>query len=260
MIKETIVSLINEQSQIKWEIISQSDLQGANAGFAVETNTVYLAEEFLIENEGNSDAISLVLLEEIGHYFDSQLNAEDSLGDEGELFANLVLDKDLDIKELERLKAEEDQIIIHFDGEDFSIEQNSSSRPDLVISDATAPNSAIIGAEIPISFILTNQGDGDNNARSVVKVYFSNDTELDDSDSLIDSNNFYSLSSGASQTVNINETVPNLEIREQYLLFVSEVSSDNNILESNKNNNLLAVPIQIIGGPDLIITEATTLR
>jgi hypothetical protein len=80
------------------EVLSAEQLNGANGAFAVSTNRIYLSQAYLsnisvIEND--SEAISLqslvnLLLEEIGHKIDTLLNALDSQGDEGAIFAKIV--------------------------------------------------------------------------------------------------------------------------------------------------------------------------
>ena len=69
------------------QVVSASDINGANGAFAGQTNRIYLAQEFLLANQQNIDAIAAVLLEEYGHYIDSELNSVDSPGDEGEIFS-----------------------------------------------------------------------------------------------------------------------------------------------------------------------------
>ncbi|MFM6222949.1 MAG: hypothetical protein ACKPDM_21830, partial [Dolichospermum sp.] len=49
---------------------------------------IYLSANFLATS--TAEAISAVLLEEIGHYVDAQINQVDSAGDEGAIFAELV--------------------------------------------------------------------------------------------------------------------------------------------------------------------------
>ncbi|MEL0589047.1 MAG: VWD domain-containing protein [Planktothrix rubescens PR222] len=76
---------------------------------------------------GNVGAIASVLLEEYGHYIDAQINAIDSPGDEGELFADLVQGKALSQSELLGLWGEDDSAIVVWDGEGVSIEQQVQS-------------------------------------------------------------------------------------------------------------------------------------
>ncbi|MEM9274202.1 MAG: hypothetical protein AAGA80_14740, partial [Cyanobacteria bacterium P01_F01_bin.143] len=158
MIKDAIASLINAEAEIEFTVISQGKL-GANGGFASESNTVYLAQEFLEQNAANSEVVVKLLLEEIGHYFDSQFNEEDSPGDEGAIFAAFVLGEELDDSRLERLKAEDDSAVVTVDGETFAIEQ--ADEPDLKVTKVEIPEDILIapGEELPITWRVTNNGE-----------------------------------------------------------------------------------------------------
>ncbi|MBD2491706.1 bluetail domain-containing putative surface protein [Aulosira sp. FACHB-615] len=90
------------------KIVNRADIYGGNAAFSADTGLVYLAVEFLTENHKNPSIITDVLLEEIGHFVDSQINKIDSPGDEGEIFANLVQGNLLREQELQALKSEND--------------------------------------------------------------------------------------------------------------------------------------------------------
>jgi hypothetical protein len=87
-------------------ILSQEQMNGANGAYSGQTNRIYLSEEFLSQNSTNIEAVAGVLIEEIGHWIDQLLNQEDSAGDEGAIFAALVLGENLSDAELEQLKAE----------------------------------------------------------------------------------------------------------------------------------------------------------
>lgn len=64
------------------EIRSASEINGANGAFSAHTGKIYLSQEFLNFNAKNPRAITSVLIEEIGHYVDSQINTTDAAGDE----------------------------------------------------------------------------------------------------------------------------------------------------------------------------------
>lgn len=105
------------------EIRPAAEINNARGAFAAATNTIYLSQELVNENTGNVGAIASVLLEEYGHYLDTQINAIDSPGDEGAIFADLVQGKELSQGELAGLKGEDDSAIVVLDGERVSIEQ-----------------------------------------------------------------------------------------------------------------------------------------
>ncbi len=91
------------------------------------TGKIYLSGEFLAKNVGNVTAVAGVLLEEFGHFVDSQINSVDAIGDEGEIFADLVQGKALSQRELAQLKGEDDSAIVVLDGVVRAIEQRVQS-------------------------------------------------------------------------------------------------------------------------------------
>lgn len=97
-------------------ILSQEQMNGANGAYSGQTNRIYLSEEFLSQNSTNIEAVAGVLIEEIGHWVDQLLNQEDSAGDEGAIFAALVLGESLSDEALAQLKAEDDHGVISANG------------------------------------------------------------------------------------------------------------------------------------------------
>jgi hypothetical protein len=104
------------------EILAGSELGGANAAFAVETNTIYLSQGFLERVGQNPEVLSGALLEEIGHSVDQYLNNSDSPGDEGAIFSALVSGQNLTDSQLHLLYAEDDHGVVQIDGRDISVE------------------------------------------------------------------------------------------------------------------------------------------
>ena len=105
------------------KVVSSGDIAGANGAFGTATNTIYLSKEFLAQNATRLDALTGVLLEEVGHFIDSQVNHLDSPGDEGEIFAAVVQGKNLSQEKLQLLKAEDDRAMALIEGQEISIEQ-----------------------------------------------------------------------------------------------------------------------------------------
>ena len=101
-------------------ITSAATLDGANGIYVQATNIIYLAEETL--KRSPKFALS-VLIEEIGHYLDTKLNTVDSAGDEGELFARLVLNDQLLPKQIKELKKEDDTTTLQIDQHLITVEQ-----------------------------------------------------------------------------------------------------------------------------------------
>ena len=99
-----------------------------------------------------------VILEEFGHFVDAQVNATDTLGDEGELFSDLVRGVSLSAAELGRIQAEDDHAVIVVDGQDVAIEQSA------VISPSTTPNGFVIdvtpsGGTESLGWVVKGNGD-----------------------------------------------------------------------------------------------------
>jgi hypothetical protein len=109
----------------KIEIRSASEINHARGAFAGATNTIYLSEEFLEENNGNIEAIASVLIEEMGHAIDFKVNTSDTPGDEGELFSDLVRGVVVSEGELQRIKGEDDSAVVTIDGQALQIEQST---------------------------------------------------------------------------------------------------------------------------------------
>ncbi|MEG3931156.1 VWD domain-containing protein [Microcoleus sp. T3_B1] len=109
------------------EIRSEAEINGALGAFTAATGKIYLSREFLAKNAGNVTAVAGVLLEEFGHFVDSQINTVDAIGDEGEIFSDLVQGKALSQGELAGLKGEDDSAVVVLDGELRAIEQKVQS-------------------------------------------------------------------------------------------------------------------------------------
>ncbi|NJR63906.1 MAG: hypothetical protein HC769_37180 [Cyanobacteria bacterium CRU_2_1] len=123
--------------EIRLKILSQTQLHVQGA-FAAQTNTIYLFEDFLHQNIGNPQPIVAVLLEEIGHYIDAQLNQSDSPGDEGAIFAAIVQGRQISPQEWQALKTENDFAMLIDQGQIIAIEQAA-----VIIG--TAGNDSLVG-------------------------------------------------------------------------------------------------------------------
>ncbi|MUG96320.1 DUF4114 domain-containing protein [Scytonema sp. UIC 10036] len=94
------------------EIRHAADINGVNGAFATATNQIYLSQDFLKINIDKPEAIASVLLEEIGHFIDAQINSADSLGDEGAIFSALVRGESLSHEQLAFMQAEDDTFVL----------------------------------------------------------------------------------------------------------------------------------------------------
>ncbi|NET91321.1 MAG: DUF4114 domain-containing protein [Kamptonema sp. SIO1D9] len=128
-IPESINHLINQA--IDTITIIDSNSFPANGAYSIETNTIYISQQFLTLNSSNPETIATVIIEEIGHYIDANLNPKDTPGDEGEIFASLVTEKTLSDSELLRIKTEDDTTTITLNNQQITIEQNPTTVPGL---------------------------------------------------------------------------------------------------------------------------------
>jgi hypothetical protein len=105
------------------EVLSDEVLGTAKGAYSSSTNKIYLSASFL--NVASSESLVKVILEEIGHYVDAQINPVDSAGDEGAIFAALVRGESLSSQQLQALKAEDDTAYITLNGQQIQIEQQN---------------------------------------------------------------------------------------------------------------------------------------
>ncbi|MFM6480849.1 MAG: CARDB domain-containing protein, partial [Microcystis panniformis] len=133
------------------------------------------------------------------------------------------------------------------------------SASDLTIINATAPNTAVVGSNINVSWTVKNQGNGAANGNWYDYIYLSNDASLDNSDNYITGEYIDSqtpLAADGSYTITRNITLPNnvTFTGDRYLLFVADGSRNQS--ETNENNNVQAIAINF-SASDLTITNAT---
>ena len=142
------------------------------------------------------------------------------------------------------------------------------SAPDLTITTATAPSSAIEGQAISVSWTVQNIGSVVAPGDWYDAIFLgSSPIFKDSSDTLVDS--FYQgdqspLAAGASYTDNESITLPPATTGSEYLIFVTNYEGVEGSLydsydiqgETNYTNNTFAVPITVTA-PDLTITTAT---
>ena len=134
--------------------------------------------------------------------------------------------------------------------------------PNLTLTVATAPSTAVAGAQIPVTWTVQNTGTFVAEAVWYDAVYFSQDANFDQQDGrlLNNYNGSISLQPGDSYTRTQNASLYNAPIGDGFLLFVADAddfftNSSNVQLETDESDNVLALPITI-SGPDLAITAA----
>jgi Glycosyl hydrolase family 9/FG-GAP-like repeat len=119
-------SLSNQTFSIPQILIVSDDVLGnASGAFDSSTGNIYLKESLV--TSGNLQLTSSVIIEEIGHWIDSKVNIQDSIGDEGQIFSNLVRGNILTSSELIQLKAENDTAIIQIDGQNITVQQSNTN-------------------------------------------------------------------------------------------------------------------------------------
>jgi Ca2+-binding RTX toxin-like protein len=130
--------LANGNFSLPIRILPDRVLGIAVGAFAVATNTVYLRESLV--NSGNVNHISEVIIEEFGHSIDSQVNKEETPGDEGAIFRLLVKGIKLTAQMLAELRAEDDWGTILVDGHELLVEMDDTPTEgnDILIGDANA--------------------------------------------------------------------------------------------------------------------------
>ncbi|MGE5659736.1 MAG: pre-peptidase C-terminal domain-containing protein [Actinomycetota bacterium] len=114
------------------ELVERGDIAGANGAFGAVTKKIYVSKDILTGELINTQAVEDVILEEIGHSVDAQINTVDAPGDEGAIFAATVQGRPLSSEELATLKAENDTAVVIMGGKPIVIEQNTMSNPQTI--------------------------------------------------------------------------------------------------------------------------------
>ncbi|MCT7977433.1 hypothetical protein [Laspinema olomoucense] len=124
--KSFVEDLIGGQTAPTIHIVSLDELAGAQGAFDLVTNTIYLSQEFIVQHATTPENIASVILEEVGHYIDAQINSVDAPGDEGAIFSDLVRGIHLSDEALGQLKSNEDWGTLQLG--DFTIPVERSKR------------------------------------------------------------------------------------------------------------------------------------
>jgi hypothetical protein len=175
------------------DILPGEVLQDSDGVFDLDTQRIYLSEDFIAENAGNSAQVMNVLLEEFGHYLDAQLNVTDSEGDEGEIFAALAQGQTLTTSNLAAMQAKDDQLTLLIDGQEHLAEHSvstpaSSPAPDLVPITATTEHSEYLNfnqryyGDFYVSWSVGNFGTQGTRPSWLDHIYASDDPYFDSKD------------------------------------------------------------------------------
>ena len=116
----------NIDKKVSIVFLSEEQMRGALGAYSpigtTQKPTIYLNTDWL-NNDANSYDVTKVLLEEYGHYLDSKSALTDKIGDEGELFAKMVLGEVLTNSDLIRMMLEDDHNTVNDNGQIFAGEQ-----------------------------------------------------------------------------------------------------------------------------------------
>ena len=91
----------------KIEIVSRREIENTNSAFAKQTGKIYLAQEFLVANTNNLNAVMNVLLQEYGHYLNSQLNLIDLQENKEAITDRDIVQPDLLLTQVHRFYQDE---------------------------------------------------------------------------------------------------------------------------------------------------------
>jgi CheY-like chemotaxis protein len=131
--------------------------------------------------------------------------------------------------------------------------------PDLTVTMANAPSSAVLNQTIPVTWTVKNQGTVPAAAKWYDAIYLSNSTLYDYSATLLGSvyeSDKSPLAAGNSYSVTKNVTIPNTQTGDRFLLIVTDIN--NNQGETDKTNNVYALPIHLSApDADLVVTNVT---
>jgi len=102
----------------KIEFRNDSTLAGGNGAFDASQNKVLINERFL----NDPDRAAAIYSEEVGHFLDTQVNKQDSIGDEGEMFRRLLSGENLTTAARTAIQSDNDHGVITVDGKRTEVE------------------------------------------------------------------------------------------------------------------------------------------
>ena len=105
------------------EVLEGSVLPGAAGAYAISTGTIYVNGDWLAS--ASEQQVIAVLTEELGHHLDGLLNASDTNGDEGELFAIDLEGLELSIEESSRIVSDIDHFLLASEGKSLAVEASA---------------------------------------------------------------------------------------------------------------------------------------
>ncbi|MCZ8247968.1 VCBS repeat-containing protein, partial [Microcystis sp. LE19-195.1E] len=104
---------------------------GIFGAYSSSTNKIYISQALI--DSGDATTLKAVLLEEIGHFIDAQINSSDTPGDEGQLFSALVRGEVLTEEQIAAIREENDAATITVDGQAISVEMAFSAATNFTV-------------------------------------------------------------------------------------------------------------------------------
>ncbi|MBD2123235.1 cadherin-like domain-containing protein [Trichocoleus sp. FACHB-262] len=143
------------------QVLDSASMPGIQGGFSAQTGKIYINADFLAN--ATADQITAVLIEEIGHSLDSQINVSDTLGDEGELFSAYVRGIEISEQELAAIKSGNDQMEVVVDGMPLALEASSQATYTVTFNNLSGTPSSYIEQGLKFSSDHLHTSDENNN-------------------------------------------------------------------------------------------------
>jgi len=139
----------------------------------------------------------------------------------------------------------------NFDGESGDSNEASATPqipPDVIVSSFTAPSTGAAPSTISVSVTTKNQGNGTAKP-STTRIYWSDDAQIDPSDTVLIGQDIPQLLSGAQSTATLSLSIPSAVPGTHYLIVKAD--ADDVLDENNETNNTAVRSIRV--GPDLVL-------
>jgi len=143
----------------------------------------------------------------------------------------------------------------NFDGESGDSNEASATPqipPDVIVSSFTAPSTGAAPSTISVSVTTKNQGNGTAKP-STTRIYWSDDAQIDPSDTVLIGQDIPQLLSGAQSTATLSLSIPSAVPGTHYLIVKAD--ADDVLDENNETNNTAVRSIRV--GPDLVLQSVS---
>ena len=238
-------AILGDEITVQWTVANQ----GTDAAESDWFDTIYLStDNILSEDDMTLSSISAgshsPLIGNMSYMVSESVRL--SQGTAGERFLLIKTDRDNDQAETN----EADNVVA------LPI---SLSAPDLIVTNLTAPATTIDNRTISVSYTVKNQGSVAAPADWYDRLFLSNDTVFDLSDTALDSSFISSqspLAPDGTYTITGDVYIPDTTLGDRYLLLVTDFFEDQP--ETNESNNQLTMLITLIDeNADLVPTAFT---